>query len=520
MRAHLFLRRSGEVDRIAKVKQALTEHRLNLANHSFSSTIMGKGAENGEIVIRQYLLERVGGLALNRALLLALGKNEGRVIFYLPKEWRYILEQHGFKVDHFRSSVLWQLYICAFWLYGVLQIVKIALAGITSKQGKNHKPKRHAFFVDLGAGNLPQEESGIQSHDVVSWYIQCSANAAGIKEVRHTVRKTNTVFVGEVEVLSSNKVLPELVGNSAVAKYVIWSFRAIIMSALDCFRGRWWNALLLNQAALSAQVSMLPTELLAQQYLFHMSNWIYRPLWTYEAESHGSIIIFYFYATNCESFQRSDDFSELGYGWKSLSWPNYLVWDEYQADFVRRAVGANANVSIVGPIWFQSSAATMPRFKSDCVAVFDVTPVRQSRYCVLGADYDYYIPKTSEGFLSHIYDATSQLDVIMLLKKKRKIGAIAHPRYRCFSESLSERQHVVLVDPDISASRVIESSRAVISMPFTSTALIARAMGKPTIYYDPYGLVQKGDRAAHGIEIVQGSEQLKEWLAGVMKKAA
>ena len=170
MRAHLALKHSGDVDRIAKVKQALTDRRLNLANHSFSPTIMGQGAEAGEIVVRQYLLVRAGGLDLNRALLLALGKKDGRVIFYLPKEWRDILEQHGFKVAHFRSSVLWQLYVCAVWLYGVLQIVKIAFAGMRSRQNTNYKPKRHVFFIDLGPGNLPQENNGSQSQDVVSWY--------------------------------------------------------------------------------------------------------------------------------------------------------------------------------------------------------------------------------------------------------------------------------------------------------------------------------------------------------------
>ena len=56
-------------------------------------------------------------------------------------------------------------------------------------------------------------------------------------------------------------------------------------------------------------------------------------------------------------------------------------------------------------------------------------------------------------------------------------------------------------------------------MPFTSTALIARELGKPTCYYDPTGLVQKDDRAAHGIEIVSGREELAHWLGTVARDA-
>jgi polysaccharide biosynthesis PFTS motif protein len=37
-------------------------------------------------------------------------------------------------------------------------------------------------------------------------------------------------------------------------------------------------------------------------------------------------------------------------------------------------------------------------------------------------------------------------------------------------------------------------------------------MNKPSVYYDPLGLCQKGDRAAHGIEILQGKNELESWI--------
>jgi len=38
-------------------------------------------------------------------------------------------------------------------------------------------------------------------------------------------------------------------------------------------------------------------------------------------------------------------------------------------------------------------------------------------------------------------------------------------------------------------------------------------MGKPSIYYDPSGLLQHDDRAAHGIPILSTSDELDAWLA-------
>lgn len=513
MRGYRALRHNGGIDRIAQVKQALTEHHLNLTRREFSPLLMGRGIEFGETVVRQYLLVRCGGLNLNQALLSALGKKDGVVVFYLPKEWRDILTQHGFRVAHVRSGILWQIYVGAVLSYGVLQIGKIIAAGLFARKDTKQVQKRYAAFADLGPGNLPQRIDGSQSHDVVSWYLQWPGRAADIEAVRHTVCNAPTVRVGEVDVLPARHVLPDLEGARAFVGYAIWGLRASIVATADCLRGRWWHALLLNQAALAAQVHTLPAASLARQYLFHNSGWMYRPLWTYEAEQRGSEILFYFYSTNCESFKRPEGYPPLLYGWKAMTWPRYLVWDEYQADFVRRAVGAQAEVSVVGPIWFQSSAAEMPRLEKPGVAIFDVTPFRQSRYCILGLDYDFYIPETSKEFLADIAEAALRLNAVMLWKRKRKIGAMAHPQYRHFAERLSEQEHVLLVDPEISALRVVESSCAVVSMPYTSTALIAKAMGKPSVYYDPTGLLQRDDRAAHGIPILSGVAELSAWLS-------
>ena len=52
-------------------------------------------------------------------------------------------------------------------------------------------------------------------------------------------------------------------------------------------------------------------------------------------------------------------------------------------------------------------------------------------------------------------------------------------------------------------------------MPFTSTALIAKEMGKPSCYYDPHGMIQKDDRAASGIEVITGKSELEIWLANL-----
>ena len=513
MLGYRVLKQSGQLDRIAVVKQALTEHSLNLQKSHFSSLMMGAGAASGEIVVRQYLLIRVGGINLNCALLLALSQGRGRVAFPLPKEWREVLMQHGFKVACFKSAMLWQFYVFALLLYGMVQIGRVTFAGISSGKNTGLNQKRHAYFADLGPGNLPKKINGSQSHDVISWYLQWSGRKPDIEAIHHGVVNFLPAAVGSIAVLPQRRPLPALTGWGAILSYAVWGLSASVIAALDCLRGRWWHALLLNQAALAAQMRFLPVDSLAREYLFHNSGWIYRPLWTYEAERLGSAVTFYFYSTNCETFKKPDGYPPVSYGYKVMNWPRYLVWDEYQADFVRRAAGAQAKISVVGPIWFQSSAVEMPRLDKPGVAVFDITPHRGSRYCTLGMDSEFYTPAVANPFLLHVSNATRRHGVLMLWKRKRNIGRVAHPHYRRLADQLAENSHVMLVEPDISANRVIEASFAVISMPFTSTALIAREMGKPSIYYDPDGLLQRDDRAAHGIPVLSGVDELEAWLS-------
>jgi polysaccharide biosynthesis PFTS motif protein len=117
-----------------------------------------------------------------------------------------------------------------------------------------------------------------------------------------------------------------------------------------------------------------------------------------------------------------------------------------------------------------------------------------------------------------IKDIFTEYDCILALKRKREIGNLMHPRYRATLNKLADCQNYIAIDPGLAATKVIKECEAVISLPFTSTALLGREANKPSIYYDPHSLLLKEDPAAHGIEIVQGKRELRRWLATVFSK--
>ena len=517
LRGHRTLKKTNSLGRVNAVKEALTTMEL-LKSGSYSRVIFGAGQRNAELIIRQYLLIRVGGLNLNKALLLAIGKPDSAVVHPLPPQWLEVVEQHGFKVAKIRSVLAWNGFVTLFFAYGMVLIGRQLFASIREIIRPQYESLgRYGYFDTLSAGNLPQPCKNGRSYEIVTWYQKWLGRVSELDTLCHGVKGVASSTVDGVPVVSVPLAIPPLTKIKALVRFVGWGVAASAIGLIDLVRGRWWHAVILGEAANAAQARLQDSTKLARDYLFHNSGFIYRPLWTYEAEKRGSRITFYFYSTNCEPFNRPDGYPKILYGWQAMSWPQYLVWDEYQADFVRRAVGESANISVVGPIWFHTSGNEMRELPRKAVAVFDVQPMRGSFYQTLGIDFDYYTPKIANQFLSDIHETLSECGGTLILKQKRKIGKLAHPKYRQFVEKFNGRSNFFAVDPDTSALRLIEDSVAVISMPFTSTALLGRWLGKPSVYYDPSGLIQKGDRAAHGIEILCGVEKLHEWMASVMK---
>ena len=517
MRGYRYLKKSNRLSCITAIKQELTVQTFKLPPEFFSSTLMGACLHSGEVVLRQYLLLRIGGIDLNQALLTSAGEPGARVVFPMPSQWRDVVERHGFVVNRFRSALRWQLFVLKLWMLGVAKATRILLDRESTVSLDFDMP--YAYFADLVPSNLPREVEGTKSKSIISWYLDWQGRSAEIKSLHHSVAATHCREVEGYEVVMQRGPLPSLSSSRERVQFFLWITIASMLAAFDILRGRWWHAVLLNQAALAAQGRIVQTESLAKEYLFHNSSWIYRPMWTYETQKSGSSILFYFYSTNIQFFNKASRCLPAPYGWKASNWPQYLVWDQYQVDFLRTAVGDSPEISVVGEIWFEDHPTGELCMSDNTVAVFDIQPHRDSRYQALALEYEYYVPDTAVQFLADIHAVVSELKLDMAFKKKREINKVAHPRYRNLLESLEGEPYITFVSPADSASRLIEKCFAVISMPFTSTALLGHLQGKPSIYYDPNGGVLKGDFAAHGIEIVIGKDELRAWFLKVIAEA-
>jgi len=512
LRGYAKLKKSGELGRIMEVQIALVEASLLIHPNRISEKLFGAAVGKANEAVRDFLITRLALLALNKSLLVSLGKKNGKVVHPLPAKWRSILKSLGWNVSDVKCSLLWAGYLFLCWGYGGFVLIKKSLQGVASIF-KSVEPiqGKFVYFAGLTKNELPQGKEG-DSYDVISWYLQWAGRNKEIKTIGHNVKSVAPLTHQGVKVLFMDPLLPPR-GAVGFLHFLLWGGWASCQCFFDLLRGRWWSPLMFGPCVQYYIARHQGTY--AVDYLFNNSG-PRKPLWLYEVESKGATTTFYFYSTNCDSFMTEEGYQPTPAYYRNMQWSRYLVWDEEQGEFLVRSGNKKGKNTIVGPIWFSESAEASPEFLNQAVAVFDIQPRRKSIYITLGVPAEYYIPSIAVKFMEDAQEAAGRSGLTFLWKEKRNLlgqgkSFLATPYAMAVNRMISAKQ-VVPTYPGIAAYRIIERCRLVISMPFTSTALIARHLGKPSCYYDPSGLIQKQDRAAHGIPIITGMEELKSWF--------
>lgn len=517
MRGYRYLKQSGGLGRLNALQHALTLTEIVSCKGRCSQLLFGAGVDSAELAIRQYLLVRLAFPKLNGAVLHALGKSGASVVHHLSPDWRDITRQHGFEVSNLWSGFVWYGFVAIRFGKGLINLAKIAWSSAWQVlSGSKRNLGKYVFFDAMAANNLPQPGIDGRSHDIFNWYEQWEGRVAEVDSLCHGISDAGSKLANKRPVIGMRWPVPPLENAASLARFLAWGMMATGLALLDLLRGRWWHALMLGDAATAALVRMQSMNNLGKEYLYTQSRSCDRPLYTYELQQRGAKITFYFYSTNSEPLMRPSAHQTQLFLWQAMNWPRYLVWNSYQVEFVRRMVGDSAAISVVGPIWFSTSAIEFPIISERTIAVFDVQPMRMSFYRLLAQEVDYFVPSICNQFLSDCFHSIRAIGASMAFKRKRQLNSkYHHPQYVRFVEMLSRWENVVEIDPDTSAYKVMEKCSAAISMPFTSTAHIARELGKPACFYDPTGMIQRDDRAAHGIPIIIGPNELQGWLASL-----
>lgn len=488
---------------------ALRNTSLVPLEHKKSVLIFGASIPVADLVVRQILTKDLH--AETKVLLKSLGDSEKATVIAFPTNYLRAIESFGFKVDYYRSSTLFSFKAVFYLLAGIAQIIINLITHSKIYDSRKKNDKNFTYFCDLNKNNLPQPPGSSVSYCIINWYRKWEGKNKDLETIVHGVRDYDNEEVGETTLLYSKSPFPSLIGVCSVLNYVVWSIKAIFLSTAALTRGHWWYPLLLREASFAALVRCGDIKTLARQYWFHNSR-PYPPLWTYELPSLGSQAIFYWYSTNSEPIEFTKRPASYDTPYALMNWPRHLVWDVSQKNFVKRCSIEEAEIDVVGPIWFEDGGKILSQIQGLVVAVFDVQPYRMSLYSSFGLAAEYYVPSIVNDFVEGILEAAQGVNVTIVWKKKRNIPLLSHRAYLNFSQRLLNERRLIAIDPDISAFSLINHADAVISLPFTSTAQIANCIGKPSVYYDPSGKVHEADQLARGTKVLNNRVDLTNWL--------
>ena len=502
------LKKSGNMSLVKTIKNKLVDTCVFKEGYKVSSFFFKLDSHRAEIVIRQFLSSRLLNLSFNKALLISIGSNNP-IIYPLPKEWQHALIKSGIDVSTKYCSLLWYLFGWKMLLNGIFFFIKYtaqSFLGAVYKSSK--KTEKFVYFSGLTKSNLPKSSSDNKSYNLINWYLARNPKGNEINSLCHDVHGVEAFKIGNANIGYLKYPFLPISDFTNLIKCFLWSFLAVFYATFNIARNNIWCAVILKEVIFTEIFRRQHSKALASEYMFH--EWIYRPLWTYEAERKGSKIILYLYSIN-----NGSERAEIEYDWRLSNWPDYLVWDDYSENFIKSAVYSYSKIHIVGPIWF-SSGGKIENIPKDSISVFDVSPFQEDIYVILGETDERYVPKYVNKFLNDIHSVLKKNNITMAHKRKRHNPKI-HKEYLKNIGKLKKQNIYIEADCELSPLEVIKKTKACISMPFTSTALIAKHDGKPSVFYDPNGLTQIDEKVMNGIPILTSIDELQQWIEEVNK---
>ena len=282
--------------------------------------------------------------------------------------------------------------------------------------------------------------------------------------------------------------------------------------------GKWWRIIQFNQIYLF-EILKLKKQNLPAQCFFDNSINSYKPLWSYVFEKYKKDVFMFYYSTNLENIKFKSEINTLEHNYFHLhSWQNYIVWDLYQKEYIKKYIKIDSNFIIAGYIDFYDLIPFNPIPKKKYIAVFDVSPFREFYLSNICNNNQYYNYINIRKLILDIYNIANDLNIEIYHKPKKIIDKgyksffKTNKKYIKFINELKTKKNYKFIPPSYSSYDVIIKSSLVISIPYTSTSLIAKLNNIKCIYYDPTGKLLENHKISHGIKLINNYDLLKKYI--------
>ena len=467
-----------------------------------SSEAIKEVSSKDEIKLRQFLLRYLINFKFNAVYFKAIF-DKGYLIYPLPKTWSKKLKKDGFKINIILNTTL--LYILSLFFF--LKSFKTFFNLIVYTNNK-FSFQNYVCFNNLTFETLPVDKK--DTYDIFNWYKKEFNKDANFL-IDFKFKKSD---ITEYFNIHSSKIIFPPINYFGKFKFLLKFIKHIFLSLLYLVTLKWESLILSEERIKKNYVEEIDKDKLANEYWFSISDFIFRPLWTYVIEEHCKIILFN-YSSSFLGHKINGKYAPEEVGIKSMNWPYIYQWSDKYLNFLKDKINNNSSLKLVRPIWYSDKKMNLiVNRKKLSISVFDVAPSNFMRSVLLNANI-YRSNNCAKKFLLDVVSLVDDFQNIeFYFKTKRVLNSKYHSKtYIDLIEKLKKIERLNFIDGGCSPFRLIKSTDLSISIPFTSTALIGKHMNKPSCFYDPLNILDKDDRASQNLEVVKGKKNLQMWVS-------
>jgi polysaccharide biosynthesis PFTS motif protein len=429
------------------------------------------------------------------------------IIFPLKSEWIEIFENNGFQFSKKVSKNLWKILL---FLLAMNQLKKYTFSIASYKIVRNKNKNRwfsndckNVYFYDFPAESLKLATMDFKYKNALAWiknFMPGNHNLVAFSKHGDQFEKSSHVRLDKVY-------------GPLILKKEIGIFLNLIVNVF--FNLKHKNKISLLMVNLYAiieynRIRCYQSQIFIDEIYVSCSSGATKPLWFYATEKLGIDNYLYFYAAFTEPRFNLDQVQIFG-AWHLSTWENYVLPDQFFKKELQSIIPkSNQKFFLYGmPWWLDYEQEIRSNYKQKIVIFDKATSKPISQFSVIaingGEDLEY-----SEKYICDILQAISSLDCQIFYKLKRTINN-NHDNINIRIESM-KLKNFTTVNEKVAPIRLIEQADLVISRAASSTALIAKEAGKNSIIYDPCSIINGADPSYRGIEVIQGLENLKNYV--------
>ena len=497
LRGYHKLKKSSNIEFISYIKNKLGQS--TISNTPYKKIYQ----KPKEICLHQFICHRRLSVDFTKELLISI-KNPNKIIKYgLPKKWRHILSNEGFKLS-INSKINWSVYKSKWLLialyFGLKEIKRFF-------QNKGFPKKKYIHSIGIKSSNLSKDK---KLNNFFNWLIKQN-EVKKYNYFTHTCPKMRKVIGKNQKIIFVDNDLPPIPNFIKLLKFTLWLFYNLI-------KGLFLNdeVLIFYEKIKEKLVLYSGKKRLANKYFFNHQFAQFRPLWTYQNLNKDFDAILYFYSTNNISYKFINKKHKQRYNWYLSNWDEYWVWNTSQKNFLIKNCITKSKIIIKGPIPFEDFKLIKTDHPQKSILIFDIQPYRDYYYPLMGLEHEYFTFQNSHKFIKHIEKVSLDLNVTIIIKRKRPSKHISNNYIRLIN-GLIQNNNWIEIDPRTSIFSAIEKLKpsAVISSPYTSAAFVPFKKNIPSIYYDPSNKLDPNFYANNGLPLIQSYNELYNWILKV-----